>query len=179
MFRYNKNKGFTLIELLVVVAIIGILSSIVLGSLNSARDKSKDAAIKSTLANIRSQAELYFYENNLSYGTATSFSTNGTCVDFAADSNPDMFDLVNNSGESLAIATRIRDMFSSAMSLSGTSGANTGVCNYAHGATPRGWAVAVPLKSNPARSWCVDYAGNSTEVDTTPTTIPQSDPICG
>ncbi|NCU28847.1 MAG: prepilin-type N-terminal cleavage/methylation domain-containing protein, partial [Candidatus Moranbacteria bacterium] len=32
----NKNKGFTLIELLVVIAIIGILSSVVLASLNSA-----------------------------------------------------------------------------------------------------------------------------------------------
>ena len=57
-----KQQGFTLIELLVVIAIIGILASVVLASLNSARDKGADAAIKSNLNNARAQAEL-FYDN--------------------------------------------------------------------------------------------------------------------
>lgn len=60
----NKNKGFTLIELLVVIAIIGILSSVVLASLNSARNKGADTAIKNNLANIRAQAELHYDTGN-------------------------------------------------------------------------------------------------------------------
>lgn len=46
----NQNKfGFTLVELLVVIAIIGILSSISVVNLNSARESAKDAVARETL----------------------------------------------------------------------------------------------------------------------------------
>jgi type IV pilus assembly protein PilA len=69
----NKQKGFTLIELLVVIAIIGILSSVVLASLNTARGKGADAAATEDLNNIRAQAELVY-----SSGTTQSYA--GVCT---------------------------------------------------------------------------------------------------
>ena len=62
----TSNKGFTLIELLVVIAIIGILSTIVLVAVNTARAKGDDAAVKEDLHGIRSQAEI-LNDNNGSY----------------------------------------------------------------------------------------------------------------
>lgn len=59
MFR-NNTKGFTLIELLVVIAIIGILSAVVLASLNTARQRGTDASIRATINNTRAAAELHF-----------------------------------------------------------------------------------------------------------------------
>ncbi len=70
MYKNNK-KGFTLIELLVVIAIIGILSSVVLASLNSARQKSRDARRISDIKQIQLALELYF-DSNAAYPTATS-----------------------------------------------------------------------------------------------------------
>jgi len=55
----NSNSGFTLIELLVVVSIIGLLASVVLTSLSSARSKSRDSKRLQTMIQMRTGVELY------------------------------------------------------------------------------------------------------------------------
>jgi type II secretion system protein G len=61
--RSESGKGFTLIELLVVIAIIGLLSSIVLASLNTARAKARDARRVSDLKQMQVALELYHLTN--------------------------------------------------------------------------------------------------------------------
>jgi len=57
------NRGFTLIELLVVVAIIGILSSVVFASLNTARGKARDAVRLSDMHTLQNALALYMSNN--------------------------------------------------------------------------------------------------------------------
>lgn len=74
--RHNKafssgTRGFTLIELLVVVAIIGLLSSVILASLNGARLKGRDARRLSDIKQMQVALELYYDDNGNKYPPST------------------------------------------------------------------------------------------------------------
>lgn len=91
MMKTNTNtRGFTLIELLVVIAIIGILASVVLASLNTARDKGTEAKITSQLNGAKAAAAIY-QTGAGNYGIADN-----TCAAaMFADTASGMVDIVN------------------------------------------------------------------------------------
>jgi len=73
----KSKKGFTLIELLVVVAIMGLLATLAITALNTARARARDARRVADIRQIQAALELYFMDE-AAYPTLT-----GSPADFA------------------------------------------------------------------------------------------------
>jgi len=72
-----NKKGFTLIELLVVIAIIGLLSTLAVVALGSARQKANDSKRLSDIKQVQTALELYYTDNN-AYPTGSAINLGDT-----------------------------------------------------------------------------------------------------
>ncbi|HNW09424.1 MAG TPA: type II secretion system protein [bacterium] len=146
-----NRKGFTLIELLIVIAIIGILSSLAIVSLSSARNKAKDAQIKSDLSQFRTYMTITY--SNGEFDTATAGddqSTNEFSLVSPALVHPD-----------------------TSMDYVMVVGDGTGVAPY--DVANRHWAAYAPLLDPAGEYFCADSAGTAFQTDGVPTA---ASPVC-
>ena len=149
--RAPKLAGFTLIELLVVIAIIGLLASVVLASLSTARDRGRDAAVQSNLHAVAVQAEIMRGSKNCYPGPSGVCATPGAgqvlnVLTTGCTSNTNFF---CNQPTILA-------------ALSATQKAtNGGLISVQFPSGTTSWVVLAQLATDKALAWCVDSSGKS------------------
>lgn len=76
-FSWAIRNGFTLMELLVVVAIVGILASLLLGSVNVGVHKARQAQCVSNLRQIAAGLNQYMADNNMQYPAEGDYTSPG------------------------------------------------------------------------------------------------------
>jgi len=128
----HTSKGFTLVELLVVIALIGIIATLALSALNTARDKGADGAAIESLNNARAQADLYYSENGNAYTSVCAMSKSATLPG-------------------------IRDHLTAADSANGTGVVNC--FDESEAGIAEGWAMEAQLVQSTTTYFCTDYTG--------------------
>ncbi|MDX1776516.1 MAG: prepilin-type N-terminal cleavage/methylation domain-containing protein [Desulfobulbales bacterium] len=86
----SSRGGFTLVELLIVVIILAVLAAIVVPQFSSSTQEAKEAALRSTLIEMRNAVELYYHQHNSTYPGAVDES-GGTPTPSTVDTVDDAF----------------------------------------------------------------------------------------
>jgi prepilin-type N-terminal cleavage/methylation domain-containing protein len=99
----KNKKGFTLIELLVVIAIIGLLSTLAVVALTSARTKARDSKRVADMKQVQTAMELYYSANN-DYPACAAGTLLSACGVLAPDFLPGVATIKDPSGVAAACA---------------------------------------------------------------------------
>ncbi len=83
------HKGFTLVELLIVVIILALLAAIVVPQFASSTDDAKEAALDTTLSNVRGAIDLYYQQHGHYPSAVTSGDGTQACAGTAANNAAD------------------------------------------------------------------------------------------
>lgn len=133
----NKNQAFTLIELLVVIAIIGFLASLVLLNTQSTRLQSHDAQIQTFMHQLRNAADLSYSQTTETYTVVCDEGDN----------------TLSNTGDFGILETAIKK-----------ENGNLNVACFEN-ADKTKFAASSPLRAQAGKSWCVESAGFSQELN--------------
>ncbi len=147
----NKIKsGFTLIELLVVIAIIGLLSSVVLASLNSARVKARDTLRMESLRELQKAVEVYYNDT----GHYPNDGASGTYADCWRPNANWIPDAGNYNWSSGYISTQPQDPIDNCCWPWGNCGSAGEAATYEYWSNGTKYLIAARLESltNPARA---------------------------
>ena len=131
------HKGFTLIELLVVIAIVGLLASVVLINTQNVRLQAYDAQIQTYMHQLRNAADLNYSQSGETYSAICDESD----------------DTLSNSGELGTLETAVK-----------RENGNQDVSCFESVDKSR-FAASSPLRAESGKSWCVESAGFSVELN--------------
>ncbi len=175
------QRGFTLIELLVVISIIGLLSSIVLAALSSARQKGQYASVQESLNEMRTVYELQYLASssyaaimpsgmansgtiNISQGVCSTSDVNNYCTVYltpvgATTGCDTLYGVASAQADAIC-----KDI----LTKEGASGSfSFGIINGSTNNTDYGFAVQ--NQSGLSQFFCIRNSGNSATVTTSVT----------